>query len=104
MLFRSKLERVQWQSASSALCTKQKTHVAVFLPQSPLPLPLSLPLLLPRYLSRLPAPISPADQFGPGAMAVRLIRCTAGEGGGFSWPFNFTWEISRFKLTAEFPT
>ena len=27
-----------------------------------------------------------------------------GGGGGFSWHFNFAWEISRFKLTAKFPT
>ena len=25
-------------------------------------------------------------------------------GGGVSWHFNFAWEISRFKLTAKFPT
>ena len=25
-------------------------------------------------------------------------------GGEFSWHFNFAWEISRFKLTAKFPT
>ena len=24
--------------------------------------------------------------------------------GGMSWHFNFAWEISRFKLTAKFPT
>ena len=25
-------------------------------------------------------------------------------GGGFSWQFDFAWELSRFKLTAKFPT
>ena len=27
-----------------------------------------------------------------------------GRGAGVSWHFNFAWEISRFKLTAKFPT
>ena len=38
--------------------------------------------------------------------ACKLSWCTALQiqGGRISWHFNFTWEISRFKLTTKFPT
>ena len=45
-----------------------------------------------------------------GHVSTVLLRCLdiypidegGSRGGGISWPLNFAWEISRFKLTAKF--
>ena len=44
----------------------------------------------------------PLQGLEPGSSWSDIV-CYRG-GGGVSWHLNFAWEISRFKLTAKFPT